>query len=125
LKQFAKILLCWRHSGFSAISAPLIVALAYGGACVAGLRREDVITGVFAGSEKTIAMGIPLIAACPAGQPEVLGIVVLPIVFSHPWQLLTCAIARGTFLCRASNGAPASPGVLRERHRGGVAATLS
>lgn len=83
---------------YLAVSAPLIVALAYGGARLAGLRREDAITAVFAGSQKTIAMGIPLIAAYLAGQPEVLGIAVLPIVFYHPWQLLVCGIARGMFL---------------------------
>jgi sodium/bile acid cotransporter 7 len=63
-----------------------------------GLRREDVITAVFTGSQKTMAMGIPLITAYLAGQPEALGIAVLPIVFSHPWQLLVCGIARGMFL---------------------------
>jgi predicted Na+-dependent transporter len=71
------------------------------GARFAALRREDVITAVFAGSQKTIAMGIPLIVAYLAGQPEVLGIAVLPIVFYHPWQLLTCGIARGMLLRRA------------------------
>lgn len=89
---------------YLAVSAPLIVFLAYGGARLAALRREDAITAVFAGSQKTIAMGIPLIAAYLAGQPEVLGIAVLPIVFYHPWQLLTCGIARGMLLRRAAPG---------------------
>jgi sodium/bile acid cotransporter 7 len=83
---------------YLAVSAPLIVALAYGGARLVGLRREDAITAVFTGSQKTMAMGIPLITAYLAGQPEALGIAVLPIVFSHPWQLLVCGIARGMFL---------------------------
>jgi sodium/bile acid cotransporter 7 len=83
---------------YLAASAPLIVALAYGGARIVGLKRADVITAVFTGSQKTMAMGIPLITACLAGRPDVLGIAVLPIVFYHPWQLLMCAVARGMFL---------------------------
>lgn len=86
---------------YLAVSAPLVLLLAWLGARLAGLERRDVIAAVFTGSQKTMAMGIPLITAYLASRPDLLGIAVLPIVFYHPWQLMMSGVARGLFLRRS------------------------
>jgi sodium/bile acid cotransporter 7 len=83
------------------VSAPLIVFLAWGGARLARLGRRDVITAVFTGSQKTMAMGIPLITAYLSSRPDILAVAVLPIIFYHPVQLMVSGIARSLFLRRA------------------------
>jgi len=87
---------------YLAVSAPLVVVLAWGGARLAGLGRRDVITAVFTGSQKTMDMGIPLITAYLSSRPDILAVAVLPIVFYHPVQLMVSGIARALFLRRAS-----------------------
>jgi solute carrier family 10 (sodium/bile acid cotransporter), member 7 len=57
--------------------------------------EKDRISAVFAGSQKTMAMGVPLLSAFFAFQPELLGIVLMPLLFYHPWQLLVAAFVKG------------------------------
>ena len=52
-------------------------------------------TAVFVAPQKTLAMGVPLLSTYFAAQPEVLGIAMIPLLFYHPWQLLTAGVAKG------------------------------
>jgi sodium/bile acid cotransporter 7 len=84
----------WALFVYLAASAPIIAALAWCCARLAGLARRDAIEALFAGSQKTMAMGIPLLSAYLASRPDILGIAVLPLVFYHPVQLVVSGAAR-------------------------------
>lgn len=56
-----------------------------------GLAREDEITAVFCGSKKTLASGVPM-AKLLFGAHPALGVIVLPIMFYHQLQLITCSL---------------------------------
>jgi sodium/bile acid cotransporter 7 len=65
-----------------------LVFLAYQGARLMPFTREDRISIVFAAPQKTLAMGAPLLTTFFNGNLDVLGIVLLPLIFYHSWQLL-------------------------------------
>ena len=71
----------------------LLLALAHGGAWLLGkvlnLPRGDRIAMLFAGGQKSIAMGAPLATVLFA--PDVAGIVLLPILTYHLLQLVLAA----------------------------------
>jgi sodium/bile acid cotransporter 7 len=73
----------------------VLMALAYLVARVLRLAPGDVIAVAFTAPQKTIAVGVPLITTYFASQPEVLGLALLPILFYHPWQLITAGLAKG------------------------------
>ena len=79
---------------YLALSNILLMVLAFGGARLVGLAAGDVTAAVFIAPQKTLAMGIPLLTTYFASQPEVLGAAMLPVLFYHPWQLLTAGVAR-------------------------------
>jgi solute carrier family 10 (sodium/bile acid cotransporter), member 7 len=56
---------------------------------IAGLNREDFIAALFCSVKKTLAMGVPL-AQLIFGAKANLGLILLPIMFYHPFQLLVC-----------------------------------
>ena len=78
----------------------LLVALAYAGARLLRFPREDLISLAFAAPQKTMAMGVPLLSAYFARSPQALGLVLLPILLYHPWQLLIAGLLRNAFLSR-------------------------
>ncbi len=78
----------------------LLVTLAYGGARLLGFPRADVISASFAAPQKTMALGVPLISACFARSGLALGLVLLPVLLYHPWQLLVAGFLRNAFLGR-------------------------
>lgn len=57
----------------------------------AGLVTEDKIAGVFCGSKKSLAQGVPMAMLMFAGNPS-LGMILLPIMLYHPLQLLVCGV---------------------------------
>ncbi len=79
---------------FLAVSQPILSAMAYGGARLLGLNRESCITVLFTGSQKTLAMGVPLLSAYFAKTPELVGIAIMPILFYHPWQLFVAGVIK-------------------------------
>jgi len=88
----------------------LLVALAYGGARLLRFPREDLISVAFAAPQKTMAMGVPLLSAYFARSPLGLGLVLLPILLYHPWQLLIAGLLRNAFLSgRTGRRAPGAP----------------
>jgi solute carrier family 10 (sodium/bile acid cotransporter), member 7 len=92
--------LAWAPWPFAylAVMHLLVVALAYGGARALRFPRADVISATFAAPQKTLAMGVPLLCAYFARDPQALGLVLLPILLYHPWQLLVAGFLRNAFL---------------------------
>ncbi len=79
---------------FLAVTHLFFVAVAYFGAQALGLPRNDRISAMFVGPEKTMAMGVPLLTVYFTGRPDLLAIALLPLLFYHPFQLLTGGIIR-------------------------------
>lgn len=73
----------------------LLMAAAYGGARLVRLERADAVAAVFVCPQKTLALGVPLLLTYFAGDPGAAGVAVLPVLFYHPWQLVTAGVARG------------------------------
>ncbi|MBN1673055.1 MAG: bile acid:sodium symporter [Kiritimatiellae bacterium] len=92
--------LAWPFA-YLAGSNVLMVLLAYAGARLVGLNRENTISALFCAPQKTLAMGAPLLAAYFADSPELLGIAILPVLFYHPWQLFVAGLVNNSRLVRA------------------------
>lgn len=78
-----------------------------------GFPVEDRITAIFCGSKKTLATGVPM-ARLLFGAHPALGLIVLPIMFYHPLQLVVCSIMAGRFGARFETrpGASVAAGAL-------------
>jgi sodium/bile acid cotransporter 7 len=63
---------------------------------VARLGREDFIAALFCSVKKTLAMGVPL-AHLIFGANANLGLILLPIMFYHPFQLFVCGLLASHF----------------------------
>ena len=85
---------------YLAVMHLLLVALAYGGARLLRFPREDLISVSFAAPQKTLALGVPLLSACFAASPQALGVMLLPVLLYHPWQLVVAGLLRNGFLTR-------------------------
>jgi sodium/bile acid cotransporter 7 len=72
----------------------VLTGLAYGGARLLRLSRESTISVLFTAPQKTMAMGVPLISTYFAGTPTAIGLIVLPLVFYHSWQLLVAGVVK-------------------------------
>jgi len=57
-----------------------------------GFNEKDRIAILFCAPQKTLAMGLPLIAAVLSGRPELQGIATLPVILYHPIQLVVAGI---------------------------------
>jgi sodium/bile acid cotransporter 7 len=64
------------------------------------LSREDFIAGLFCSVKKTLAMGVPL-AQLIFGAHANLGLILLPIMFYHPFQLFVCGLLANRFAAGA------------------------
>src|SRR5215469_241254 len=60
------------------------------------LSREDFIAALFCSVKKTLAMGVPL-AQLIFGARANLGLILLPIMFYHPFQLFVCGMLANRF----------------------------
>jgi solute carrier family 10 (sodium/bile acid cotransporter), member 7 len=63
---------------------------------VATLERDDFIAALFCSVKKTLAMGVPL-AQLIFGANGNLGLILLPIMFYHPFQLFVCGLLANHF----------------------------
>lgn len=66
------------------------------------LDRPDRIAASFCGTQKTLASGVPLAKVIFGAHPG-LGLILLPIMFFHPLQLLVCGVLAGWFARRAED----------------------
>lgn len=57
----------------------------------AGLRWPDRVAAAFCGPQKTLASGVPLAKILFGAHPG-LGLVLLPLMFYHPLQLVICGV---------------------------------
>ena len=73
-------------------SYPFVLFLVYLSGKAAGFDREDRISSMFTGSQKTLAMGLPLLATYFASKPELIGYALMPVLFYQPYQLIVCAL---------------------------------
>jgi sodium/bile acid cotransporter 7 len=62
----------------------------------ARLERDDFIAALFWSVKKTLAMGVPL-AQLIFGAKGNLGLILLPIMFYHPFQLFVCGLLANRF----------------------------
>jgi sodium/bile acid cotransporter 7 len=62
----------------------------------ARLERDDFVAALFCSVKKTLAMGIPL-AQLIFGAKANLGLILLPIMFYHPFQLFVCGLLAKSF----------------------------
>lgn len=60
------------------------------------LSREDFIAALFCSVKKTLAMGVPLAQLIFGGRAN-LGLILLPIMFYHPFQLFVCGLLANQF----------------------------
>jgi solute carrier family 10 (sodium/bile acid cotransporter), member 7 len=65
------------------------------------LSREDFIAALFCSVKKTLAMGVPL-AQLIFGTHANLGLILLPIMFYHPFQLFICGLLANRFAAERS-----------------------
>jgi sodium/bile acid cotransporter 7 len=81
-----------------------------------GFNREDRITIVFCGSNKSLATGLPMAAVLFGASAAP---VILPLMVYHQMQLMVCAIIAGRWSRRPLEAAPARPSRLRARRATG------
>jgi sodium/bile acid cotransporter 7 len=95
----------WEHYGIGLTVKVLIgvVALFIGVSLLvwaisnaARLERDDFIAALFCSVKKTLAMGVPL-AQLIFGAKGNLGLILLPIMFYHPFQLFVCGLLANHF----------------------------
>ena len=85
------------HSLWPVLNAALLsmLLLAIVMACTSALSRaadlpiEDRIVGIFCGSKKTLASGVPM-ARLMFGHDPALSLILLPLMIYHPLQLVVC-----------------------------------
>ncbi len=77
-----------------ALSFYLLTALAYVLGKALKFSSEDMISILYAAPQKTLAMGVPLLSAYFADDPQLLGTVLIPLLFYHPWQIMNAGVVR-------------------------------
>jgi sodium/bile acid cotransporter 7 len=82
-------------AGVLALVHVALVGFALGLSRVARFGREDTTAMLFAAPQKTLVMGVPLLQSYFAGNPGLLGLAVLPLLFYHPFQLMIAGVIRG------------------------------
>jgi solute carrier family 10 (sodium/bile acid cotransporter), member 7 len=75
--------------GVDAILLALVLFITNFGSGLLGFSREDRIAIMFCGSKKSLASGLPMASILLAGQS--VGLVVLPLMLFHQFQLMICA----------------------------------
>lgn len=84
---------------FSVVLLALVMAVTWSVTGALGFDMADRIVGLFCGSKKTLASGVPM-ARLIFGADPALGIILLPIMLYHPLQLVVCGWLAGRFARR-------------------------
>ena len=77
-----------------------LVGLVLLSAKILRFSTPDRITAMFVAPQKTLALGAPLLTIYFSGQ-EILGVALLPLLFYHPFQLLTAGFLKSLPFVRA------------------------
>ncbi|MCT9811760.1 bile acid:sodium symporter [Acidovorax sp. Be4] len=72
-----------------------------------GFSKEDEITIVFCGAQKSLVSGVPM--AKVLFEPSLMGVIVLPLMIFHPMQLMLSAWVAGRYAQRQSPAEPVAP----------------
>jgi len=82
----------------------LLLVMAAGGVCrkLARFKREDGIAFFFSGTQKALSTGIPMATAIFASTRLDLSLIIVPLMFYHPLQLLLGSLVVGRFASRQS-----------------------
>jgi sodium/bile acid cotransporter 7 len=88
--------LTWEVLGCVALLFSVVAGLVWVFSKAARLERADRIAAFFCSVKKTLAMGVPL-ARLIFGPSADLGLILLPIMFYHPFQLLVCGLLANRF----------------------------
>ncbi|MFW6344494.1 MAG: bile acid:sodium symporter [Sediminispirochaetaceae bacterium] len=83
---------------YLAVSHLLFLAIVYGCSRLLRFSREDRICALFTGTQKTLAMGAPLLSIFFADRPELLAASVVPLSYYHLWQLVVAGFVRGALV---------------------------
>ncbi|MBX3225718.1 MAG: bile acid:sodium symporter [Labilithrix sp.] len=83
----------------SALILAIMLVVSQRGARLLGFDRADEITIVFGGSKKSLTSGIAMANVIFAGQP--IGIIVLPLLVFHQFQLMVCTVLARRWAKRA------------------------
>ena len=63
-----------------------------------GFPDDDIIASVFSAAQKTLAMGAPLITLYFKDSQQMLGIILIPVIFYQAWQLFSSSFMIRYFL---------------------------
>jgi sodium/bile acid cotransporter 7 len=105
----------WQHYGIGltlevlaavAVLFTTVSLMVWAASRMARLNREDFIAALFCSVKKTLAIGVPL-AQLIFGAKADLGLILLPIMFYHPFQLFVCGLLANRFARRETQ--PAEP----------------
>jgi solute carrier family 10 (sodium/bile acid cotransporter), member 7 len=83
---------------YLALSHFVFLFLIWGGGELIGFPREDKISALFTASQKTLAMGAPLLTIFFADRPELLAASIVPLSFYHLWQLIVAGFLRSALV---------------------------
>ncbi len=79
---------------FVALSFYFLTALAYIFGKIFRFSDRDLVSLMFVGPQKTLAMGVPLLSTYFADDPQLLGTVLIPLLFYHPWQIMNAGFLK-------------------------------
>jgi len=80
---------------FLALSHFLFIGFAVVIGRLLSFPREDRVSLLYLGPQKTLVVGIPLLSVYFAGRSDVLAFAILPLLFYHPFQIFVAGIIRG------------------------------
>ncbi|MCW5889967.1 MAG: bile acid:sodium symporter [bacterium] len=83
-------------AGFSVVLLAVVMGVTWAATGALGFELPDRIAGLFCGSKKTLASGVPM-ARLIFGADPALGVILLPIMLYHPLQLVVCGWLAGRF----------------------------
>ncbi len=79
-----------------------LLPLLYRAGAFFSLSHEERVALVFTGSQKTLALGAPLLSLYFADRPDLFASALVPLMFYHLWQLVVGGFARNRLLAIAS-----------------------
>lgn len=95
--------------GFVSTLILLLLIMSAGAICrkLAGFRRDDGIAFFFSSTQKALSTGVPMATAIFASTRMDLALILVPLMFYHPLQLLIGSLVVGRFASRTvRDGAP-------------------
>jgi len=96
--------IAWLAAACAALLAIVLIVTTFGARAL-GFDKADEVTFVFCGSKKSLASGVPMAAIL--FPPASVGVLVLPLMLFHQFQLMACAVIAQRYAARPVEGEPA------------------